>query len=370
MIFPERGQVGRDAHFALRAAVPDAERDDLVEDKHDAVAVAQRARLREEPGFGQQQADAIGHGLDQKRGDLVVVRIDVMAHHLGVVERQHDDAAVGAGQTRSFGDRVGRVARAGVRDLRTHRPAHVVVRAVVTPFELHDRGAGRRATARAVGAREPHGHHDSLAAGVREADAFRPRQPLEEQLGQRDLVQRGRVVRGAVRRLRSDRRDHRRVRVSERQRRCVEPEVGQRAPVRVGHGHAACALHEGGVRAAHDGVARIAPRKDTARAAKMLDRSRRQLAMARFEFGRAGLQRAVVAARLRSPGGGVMDIGGDHRGPRRMGDCFTRHPRALVRRRVPRRPSSGAASRAAPDRADGSDRAWDRRGGREVRARP
>ena len=221
-----------------------------------------------------------------------------------------------------------------------------------------------------MGAREPHGHHHRLAAGVREADALRPRQALEEQLGQRDLVQRGCVVRGAVRRLRRDRRDHRRVRVSERQRRCVEPEVGQRAPVRVGHGHPARALHEGRVRAAHDRVARVAAREDTARAAEVLDRSRRQLAMARFQFGGARLQHAEVVTRLRSPGGGVMDIGGDHRGPRRMCNGFTRHPRALVRRRGPRRPSSGAASRAAPDRADGSGRAWDRRGGRAGRARP
>ena len=73
----ERGEVRRDAVELLRAAERDAEaRDDLVEDEHDAVLVAQRrAAPARKPGLRRDDAHVAGDRLDDDRRDLVACRL-------------------------------------------------------------------------------------------------------------------------------------------------------------------------------------------------------------------------------------------------------------------------------------------------------
>ena len=124
-------------------------------------------------------------------------------------------------------------------ELGAHRPAHVVVRAVVAALELDDlRRSGGCSKARArtrtaiITASLP-----ELAKRMRSAPG---RRSSSSSASSTSCI--GRCeVRRAERHLRRDRGDHDRMRVAERQRRRVEPEIGERAAVDVDHLTCRCA---------------------------------------------------------------------------------------------------------------------------------
>jgi hypothetical protein len=89
---PQRREVGRHAAHLLVSAEPVAEAgDDLVEDQHDALAVAERPEALEEAVLRQQARGVVGDRLDDDRRHLPVARgaLDVLevvepAHQRGV----------------------------------------------------------------------------------------------------------------------------------------------------------------------------------------------------------------------------------------------------------------------------------------------
>ncbi len=87
----ERGEVGRDAVALLRAAERHAEAgDDLVEDEHDAVRVAQVAQTLQEALGGRHDAHVAGDRLDDDRRDLVAFCGERCRNRVEVVVREHD----------------------------------------------------------------------------------------------------------------------------------------------------------------------------------------------------------------------------------------------------------------------------------------
>ena len=85
------GDVGNDSVQLLRAAQGDAEPgDDLVEDEHHVVLVADAAQTLEEPGHRRDDAGVAEDGLGEHAGELVTMPLDEHLDRVDVVERGDD----------------------------------------------------------------------------------------------------------------------------------------------------------------------------------------------------------------------------------------------------------------------------------------
>ncbi len=179
----ERGHVRRHAQCALGTVVTDTERDDLVEDQHDAVRARHVAEGLQELGPSGDEADAVGDRIHQHRRQVRGLALDARDGVLRVIERQHDDVLEHRRR------RPLRVRGTGRRRqtppvLRGRSEAHlgVVVRAVVRALELRDLRAARE------GSRALERDHHRLAARVGEAHALGRGQPLAQERRQLDLL--------------------------------------------------------------------------------------------------------------------------------------------------------------------------------------
>ena len=253
----ERGHVRRHAERALRTVVSDPERDDLVEDQHDAMRSRHVAEGLQEIGPGGDEADAIGDRIHQHGRQVSGVALDARDRVLRVVERQHDDVLEHR-RRRPSRVRGARRRRQAAPGFRGRRQAHlgVVVRAVVGAFELRDLRAARE------GARALDRDHHRLAARIGEPHALGRGQPLAQERRQVDLLGCRHRERRAQREPAGRRFDDLRVGVAMYQRRVVVQAVQATVALNVGDPAAFPGGRVRRVRRHVDGRARVAAGQD------------------------------------------------------------------------------------------------------------
>ena len=160
----QRGQVRGDAEPLLRAAPAEPESgDDLVEDQQRAVRAGLAAQQLQVAGLRQDAAGVEDGRLGDDGRDLVAALGHHPAQAVGIVPGQDDQGVrqlkrhAGPGRDRA------RALGAGRDRVDVVRPVDRVLPAVVVPLEPDDQPAA------GVGAGEPDGGADHLAAGVGEA---------------------------------------------------------------------------------------------------------------------------------------------------------------------------------------------------------
>ncbi len=138
--FAERGQVRIDVPDALRAAIAEPKRDDLVENQERADLACDLAQRLQIGLIGRRQTGAVGHRIDQHAGEFRAVLADQADGRFRIVEGNGDDIGQHiVGRALRIGHRYRRVAAPGFRR-RIEADFGIVIGAVIGALAFGDLG--------------------------------------------------------------------------------------------------------------------------------------------------------------------------------------------------------------------------------------